>query len=233
MKPIIGISTGYDFDDKTYTLKENYIKSILKAGGLPVMLPAAADHDIIQAYTEICDAMVLSGGGDAHPSYWGELPDKKLGEVNPLRDVFEIELARNIIQSCKPVLGICRGCQILNIADGGSIYQDLAGNLMHQQKAPRHYAFHPIFLQNNSRLAAILKTEQINVNSFHHQAVKMAGQNMRIAACASDGTIEAIEFSSPNQFVIGIQWHPECMEDVYTDCLFRALIDAATIPGHG
>ncbi len=229
MKPIIGISTGYDFDDKTYMLKENYIMSILKAGGVPIMLPAVTEFDIIQSYTESCDAVVLSGGGDAHPSYWGELPDKELGEVNPLRDVFEIELARNMIKNRKPVLGICRGCQIINIADGGSIYQHLAGKLMHQQKAPRNYAFHVVFIQKDSKLAALLKTEQIKVNSFHHQAVKIPGQNMKIAACAPDGTIEAIEFNGPNQFVVGIQWHPECMEDVCADYLFKALIDAVSM----
>ncbi len=227
MKPIVGISSGYDFDEKTYTLKENYISAILKAGGLPVMLPAAIDYDIIQWYSQICNALVLSGGGDVHPSYWGEMPDKELGEVNPLRDVFEIELVRNIMITRKPVLGICRGCQIINIAAGGSIIQDLAGNLMHQQRAPRNYSFHQVFIEKDSKLAAILKSEQVKVNSFHHQAVGITGQNMRMSACAADGTIEAIESSNPNQFLVGVQWHPECLEDVYADYLFKALIDAA------
>ncbi len=226
MKPIVGISTSYDNDEKAHLLRDHYILAILKAGGVPIMLPAVAENDIIQSYTKICDALVLSGGGDAHPSYWGELPDKELGEVSPLRDIFEIELVRNIMKIRKPVLGICRGCQIINIAAGGSIIQNIEGKFMHQQKAPRDYASHQVFVQNHSKLAAILKTEEIEVNSFHHQAVKIPGPSMRISACASDGTIEAIEFSGRHQFAVGIQWHPECMEDVYADYLFEALIEA-------
>ncbi len=229
MKPIVGISTSYDNDEKAHLLRDHYILAILKAGGVPIMLPAVAEYDIIQSYTKICDALVLSGGGDAHPSHWGELPDKQLGEVNPVRDAFEIELVRNIMKIQKPVLGICRGCQMVNIAFGGSIIQNLGGNFMHQQKAPRNYAFHQVFIQKHSKLAAILKTEEIKVNSFHHQAVKVPGPGMKISACASDGTIEAIEFSGGNQFAVGIQWHPECLEDVYTDYIFKALIEAADI----
>ncbi len=230
MRAVVGISSGYEFDDRTFMLKESYVRAIVKAGGLPIVIPAVAEYDIIQSFSQICDGLVLSGGEDADPCYWGELPDKELGEVDPLRDFFEIELARTIIKMRKPVLGICRGCQILNIAAGGSIVQNIKGDFMHRQKAPRNYAFHPVFIQKDSKLAVILKTEQIKVNSFHHQAVNRPGQNIRISACASDGNIEAIEFIDQYYFGMGIQWHPECMDDLYADYLFKALVDASSMP---
>ncbi len=231
MKPLVGISSSYDDEAQVHLLRDHYVWSIYRAGGVPIILPATADYEIIHSYTETCDALLLSGGGDADPSYWGESPDRSLGDINPIRDVFEIELVRQVMRIQKPVLGICRGCQIINVAVGGSLIQNIEGNFMHQQKAPRNYAFHQVFIQKDSKLAAILKTEEIKVNSFHHQAVKMLGPGIKISACALDGTIEAIEFSSRLQFAIGIQWHPECMEDVHANYLFKALLAAADMRG--
>ncbi len=230
MKPIIGLSSGYDLEEKTYVLKEYYIEAILKAGGLPLILPAVSEEDIIQSYSSLCDGLVLTGGGDADPFFWGEWPHKDLGEINPTRDFFELELALAIMKRGQPILGICRGCQIINLAAGGSLVQDLAGDFMHQQKAPRNYASHPVFIEKSSRLAGILKNEEIRVNSFHHQAIKIPGWGMAVSACAPDGTIEAIEYLNEEQFIIGIQWHPECLQDRYAGYLFQALVQAAAKP---
>ncbi len=231
MKPIIGLSTGYDLEENTYVLREYYVEAIMKAGGLPLLLPALQEQDIIQSYSSICDALVLTGGGDADPALWGEWPHRDLEQVNPTRDFFELQLTWAMMQIGKAILGICRGCQIINVAAGGTLVQNLEGSFMHDQKAPRNYAFHPVFIEKSSRLEGILKSEEIKVNSFHHQAIKIPGQGMKICACAPDGTIEAIECLSQEQLVIGIQWHPECLEDRYAGYLFQALVQAAKDQG--
>jgi len=226
MKPVIGISANLDGEERTYYLKDYYVASTLSAGGIPVILPAVCDYEIIKSYTSICNAFIISGGGDADPAYWQESPVKDLGEINPIRDNFEINLIRNIMEHNLPLLGICRGCQLINIASGGSIVQDIKGNFQHQQNAPRNYAFHWIFIDKYSKLAEIIKNEKIRVNSFHHQAVKIPGTGLRIAACSSDGTVEAIE-STVGKFTLGVQWHPECMDDACSYYLFKSLVDAA------
>jgi putative glutamine amidotransferase len=227
MRPLIGLSTGYDLEESTYVLREYYVESIIKAGGLPLILPAVQQQDIIQSYSSICDALVLTGGGDADPALWGEWPHKDLGQVNPIRDYFELQLTCNMLKMGKAILGICRGCQIINLAAGGSLVQNLEGSFMHEQKAPRNYAFHPVFIEKYTKLERILRSEEIKVNSFHHQAIKVPGPGMVISACAPDGTIEAIEYAGQEHLVIGIQWHPECLEDLYAGYLFQALVEAA------
>jgi putative glutamine amidotransferase len=125
MRPLIGLSTGYDLEESTYVLREYYVESIIKAGGLPLILPAVQQQDIIQSYSSICDALVLTGGGDADPALWGEWPHKDLGQVNPIRDYFELQLTCNMLKMGKAILGICRGCQIINLAAGGSLVHHL------------------------------------------------------------------------------------------------------------
>lgn len=226
MRPVIGVSTDYDAGGKSYVLGEKYVSSILRAGGLPVMLPPVQDEETIQSYSAICDGLLLSGGEDADPVFWEAWPEKNMGEINPVRDIFEIELTRKIMGMGKAILGICRGCQIINVAAGGSLEQDLGGSFMHRQKAPRNYAFHPVYIQSSSKLGRILACEEIRVNSFHHQAIKIPGHDLKISACAPDGTIEAVEYDG-RQLVLGVQWHPECMQDEHAASLFRALVEAA------
>lgn len=226
MKPLIGITGGVNDDGEYFSLKRFYVESINSAGGLAVILPPVQDDDIINNYISVCQGFILSGGGDINPAYWQKTPEIGLGEVNPLRDFFELSLATKIITAQRPVLGICRGCQVLNVAAGGSIVQNIISDLCHVQNAPRTYPFHAIFIEKHSRLATIIQNESILVNSFHHQAVSQPGSQMQISACAPDGTIEAIE-NAGYPFCIGVQWHPECLQDMASRRLFSALVNAA------
>lgn len=225
MRPIIGITGNFIEDDGITGVGKYYLKAVFNAGGIGIILPPAADELIVNSYINICHGFVFSGGGDVDPFYWGEEPSPAVRKINPLRDRFELMLARKVLGGIKPVLGICRGCQVLNIAAGGSLRQDISTFLSHEQDAPRNYPFHEIFILKGSILHKILGAERIRVNSFHHQAVYKPGINMRISARAADGTAEAVE-SQNHPFVVGVQWHPECMEDEYSFYLFRSFINA-------
>jgi len=226
VKPVIGITGNFNEAEKEYCLRDYYVLSIHKAGGTAIILPPVEEEGIINDYTGICDGFIFSGGGDIDPHYWGELPEKTLGDINPLRDYFELMLAQKAFKHHLPALGICRGCQILNVAKGGSLIQDIHSRMSHQQKAPRSYPFHAIVIKKDTILEGIVKNKSIRVNSFHHQAVKKTGPGMRISACAPDDTIEAIE-STEHPFFLGVQWHPECLPDKFSLYLFEALVEAA------
>ncbi|MDD2619833.1 MAG: gamma-glutamyl-gamma-aminobutyrate hydrolase family protein [Syntrophomonadaceae bacterium] len=226
MQPIIGITANYSSSEKTYCLREAYALAVQKAGGTAIILPPIENEEIIKDYLTVCNGFILSGGGDIDPVYWGQLPQYGLLEINPLRDCFELLLTREILEHKLAVLGICRGCQLLNVSMGGSLVQDINSNLNHEQKAPRDYAFHDIFIDRKSYLANILHNESIRVNSFHHQAIDEVGFKMRAVAYAPDGTVEAIE-SQETSFALGVQWHPEWLSDEHSDQLFRALVEAA------
>ncbi len=224
MKPVIGITANYDGDQNNYRLREYYVHSVGKAGGIPIILPALGQEDLLEEHWRICDGFLFSGGGDLDPFYFGQLPSPELKEINPLRDAFEIRLARKVLVSGKAALGICRGCQIMNIAAGGTLIQNLATDLCHMQKAPRNYPFHDIFIESDSQLARILEGHRIRVNSFHHQAIEQAGEGIYLSAYASDGTVEALE-GRGDLFYLGVQWHPECMDDPTAQRLFTALVE--------
>ena len=226
MRPTIGITSNYNDIEKEYRLKNPYVLSVYRAGGTVIILPPVRDGDLIEHYTVICDGLVFSGGGDIDPDYWGEAPSNNLGPINPLRDYFEVLLAKKAAKMALPVLGICRGCQVLNVALGGSLYQHINSQLSHQQKAPRNYPFHSVTVENNTMLRKITRMRNIRVNSFHHQAVKKTGLNICISAYALDRTAEAIE-KTDHPFFIGVQWHPESLEDKYSFSLFQALVEAA------
>ncbi|HZK44410.1 MAG TPA: gamma-glutamyl-gamma-aminobutyrate hydrolase family protein [Syntrophomonadaceae bacterium] len=224
MKPIIGITGNYNYENDYYWLKRDYVASINEAGGTAIILPPVDDDQALNHYINLCNGFLFSGGGDMDPSYWQEEPESGLGEINPLRDRFEYKLIKKILGTSVPILGICRGCQILNVSLGGSLIQDLDSGYSHQQNAPRDYTFHAIIIKEGSILAKIVKKPNIRVNSFHHQAIKKLGQGLKVSAVAPDGTTEAIE-SQEHPFVIGVQWHPECLTDKYSTYLFKALIE--------
>lgn len=221
MRAVIGITANYHLEEKTLTLREYYINSVLRAGGMPLIL--AAQTELLDNYINLCDGILFTGGGDLDPCYFGQAPAVMLGEVNPRRDEFEINLAHKMLASGKAALGICRGCQIMNVAAGGSLIQHLDSDLCHQQKAPRDYPIHDIFIASNSQLFRILGSDKIKVNSFHHQAVDQPGNGIYYSAYAQDGTVEAIEYPG-HPFYLGVQWHPECMSDFSAQRLFTALV---------
>lgn len=226
MKPVIGISGNYQGENNSFWFKDFYVNSILEAGGVPVLLPSVTDEELLEDYFRVCQGFVLSGGGDLDPVYWGEFPDPGCGEIDPLRDRFEVSLVRRAYLQNKAVLGICRGCQVLNAALGGTIWQDIKSPMAHSQKAPRNHLFHDIFIEKGSNLENIVGDQHIRVNSFHHQAVKLPGNGLYISAMAPDGIAEAVE-SRESLFFIGVQWHPECLKDDYSARLFSALTAAA------
>jgi putative glutamine amidotransferase len=180
--------------------------------------------------SEQLDGLLLSGGGDIDPTLFDEEPHPELGEIVPDRDEMEIALIEQFIAQDKPILGICRGCQILNVALGGDMYQDLQGQkpavLQHGQRAPRSHASHSIQIVEESLLHSIFEKILVKVNSFHHQAVRKVVAPLKVTAVSCDGVVEAFE-SEAHSFVMGVQWHPESM--VETDEGAKRLFDTFVV----
>lgn len=225
MKAVIGISTNFDRQSSLYTLKDFYIQAFCNLPAIPVLLPAV-ETEAVEDWLHICQGLIFSGGGDIDPHYWGEYPQINLGNIEPCRDHFEIALAQASLHHQIPVLGICRGCQVMNVAAGGSIWQHLESDLEHQQKAPYAYGYHQVDIKDGCRLHSITEKSNMRVNSFHHQAVHRLGEGLSSTAWAEDGTVEAIEHEY-HPFWIGVQWHPECMTDACSFRLFQSLVQAA------
>ena len=227
-KPVIGITAN--FGEYGSQLAEAYYESVRIAGGVPVIVPASeVTADLDDVLLRI-DALIFSGGGDINPLLLGDEPDAGLGGINGKRDLQELVLMRRALDKQMPVLGICRGIQVMTAATGGKLIQDLKTQLKHSQKADRHVATHSVELKEGSMLRNIFGCERLEVNSFHHQAVAEPGNGMRIAALSPDGVIEAIE-STEYKSVIGVQWHPEsffCLPEDKMLPLFRWLIAEAT-----
>lgn len=213
MKPVIGITTDVQQDGENI-LKNTYVQAVIRAGGLPMIVPVGLEQDVEQLI-EMFDGLLLSGGNDINPMLFNEEPHEYLGVVSPSRDSSELELARRMLKTGKPILGICRGLQVLNVAVGGTLYQDLYKQndspiLQHIQKAPNTHCSHYVQLDKGSLLESIAGSERIQVNSYHHQSLKEVPSDFKVTAVASDGIVEAIE-STDEQFVLGVQWHPEAL----------------------
>lgn len=232
MPVTIGITCSWDDNRGRYCLNSLYAKAIVAAGGMPVIVPDCLGKREIEKLLALIDGLLLSGGGDVDPVYFGEEPMLPSGEITPARDAFELEVVKMSLVVDLPVLGICRGAQVINIAAGGDIYQDintqLKDCLKHYQKAPFWAPTHNIQIQPGTRLEAILQEKIIRVNSFHHQAIRHLAPGFVISALSSDGVLEAVE-STIHRFVVGIQCHPEGMweKDSRFLKLFCALIEAS------
>ena len=215
-RPVIGITGNYG--DLTCKLAEGYYKSVLKAGGIPIIIPPLANTDAIINTLEIIDGLILSGGGDYDPRYANEEPDPKLGEINEERDLPELFITRLAYNRQIPILGICRGIQTLAMALGGKVKQDITdiATLNHSQKEERNVPTHNVIIEKDSILSQLYKLTDKNatlkVNSFHHQAVCDCGDKFHVVAKSEDGIVEAIE-SREFKSIIGVQWHPECLDD--------------------
>ena len=215
-RPIIGI-TG-NFGAKGCELAQGYYESVLQAGGIPMVLPPYDDAAALCQTLDKVDGILLSGGGDINPLLLGEEPVPGLHGICPQRDEMELLLVREAYNRQLPILGICRGIQVLVAALGGTLYQDLntqyseAPLVKHDQDLDRAYASHTVRLEDGSTLSRLFpeaKKKGLPVNSFHHQAVQTPGPLLRISARATDGVIEAVE-SNEFKSIIGVQWHPEC-----------------------
>lgn len=215
-RPLIGVTSGFDYEKNLVTINSGYLSAINASGGLGVALPAGMDEVIVDSLFERIDGILLSGGPDVDAKYWGEENLTFGGEISPLRDQCEIYIAREAVKRNMPLLGICRGAQLLNIALGGTIYQDIHSQIIdrivikHSQSAPKWYGTHDVFIDKESKIYQIYKRDSISVNSFHHQAVKEVAPGFKITCKSSDGIIEAIEHKE-NRFTLGVQWHPEVM----------------------
>ena len=230
--PVIGL-TG-NFQDGNCMLAEGYYQSILKAGGTPFIIPCYDDTDALINTLEKLDGILLTGGADINPLFFGEEPVKELHGINPRRDRQELLLTRLAADRQIPILGICRGIQTMNAAFGGPLYQDIHSQMegtriKHSQELDRSYASHTVTIEKDTLLHNLFKADTIAVNSFHHQAVKEAAPGFRVCARATDGVIEAME-STEYKSMLGVQWHPECFILKGDECMmpiFHWLIQEA------
>ncbi|PAE26654.1 MULTISPECIES: gamma-glutamyl-gamma-aminobutyrate hydrolase family protein [Bacillaceae] len=231
MKPIIGVTSSLEAHRLSVSLDN--INSLVNAGAVPTVVPNLLDEENIMQLAETLDGLLVTGGGDIDPTLFGEEPHQKLGSICPERDIFEISIIQKMLALDKPILAICRGCQILSIAAGGDMYQDIysqiGGNILqHSQKAPNWHASHFVNVNKDSLLYKITQTEKFKVNSYHHQAVRKMPENFEVCATSSDGVIEAYE-SKKHPFVLGVQWHPECLaqkKDGLSYAIFEAFAEA-------
>ena len=232
--PIIGI-TG-NFEEKKCSIAQGYYKSIIEAGMVPLIIPPLTNAQQIVSVLSVVDGLLLSGGGDVNPLLVGQEPIPALHSINPQRDAYELLLIRMAYDKQIPMLGICRGIQLINIALGGTIYQDLGVEypspevlIKHSQDLERGFPSHSVSIDTKTKLYSIFKSERLNVNSFHHQAVSDVSDKLQVSARSRDGVIEAIE-STEYKSIIGVQWHPECFieeNDVSMIPLFGWLHDEA------
>ena len=223
-RPVIGITANYSGCDAT--LRDQYYKQIVAAGGVPVIIPPISDTAVIADTLEQVDGILLTGGGDYNPLWCGEDPLPGLHNINAERDAAELLLTRMAYHRQKPVLGICRGIQTLAMALGGHVNQDITQKVKHSQDADRSEATHTVSVAEGSLLYDIYGGQTtLFVNSFHHQAVDNPGNMFRITAQSSDGIVEAIE-STEYKSIIGVQWHPEWMGEEGLP-LFRWLVRSA------
>lgn len=222
-KSIIGVSGDVTwakffltFSNKRSGINEAYISTVSNCNGIPVILPVSKPENANQLIDSV-DGLILSGGNDVSPYIYGEDSSQFLRSTDPFRDEFEISLLKEAIKQGKPVLGICRGMQLINVAFGGTLYQDTSLNanytIQHFQQSDPHFPIHSINVMENSILHSILGSKAM-VNSIHHQMLKKVSNEFYITATSNDGVIEAIE-KKDGSFVLGVQWHPEILSESY------------------
>jgi putative glutamine amidotransferase len=212
----------------------DYVRAVEEAGGIPLVLPQMKnlETEALDEQLQRVHGVILPGGGDVAPLLWGEESEPGLGETFPFLDSFQMALTRRALEKNMPLLGICKGLQILNVVQGGTLVQDLAAfgaAVQHTQRASIGYPSHSVILQEGSLLRS-LWGERVEVNSFHHQAVREPGRELRVTARSADGVIEALEMPD-RAFVVGVQWHPEGMvpQNEKMGLLFRSFIEACGI----
>jgi putative glutamine amidotransferase len=243
MRPYIGITCGtfYDRDwcPPSVGHRKTYVDAVVRAGGVPLLIPPIDDLEALRAIYDQIDGLLLSGGGDIQSTYYGEEPHPKLGMVDPARDQMELPLARWAVAGGKPVLGICRGIQVLNVAMGGTLYQDIPSQLESVLQHDLSYAkqdwtffAHDLRLDAGSHLAEMFGTTLLPTNSLHHQSLKDVATGLRAVGWAPDGVVEAVEGSN-GHFLIGVQCHPEALQavaDPRWQALFQRFVESCVAP---
>ncbi len=233
--PLIGLTGGTDCN-KTGSILcqvgQAYVTAIQKAGGMPLLIPTGENSGSLQPLIERLDGILLTGGGDIDPTRFHGQPHPKVYGISPERDALELSLIEEGLSAGKPLLAICRGIQVLNVAFGGSLHTHIEGQVKNSLKHdwfpdyPRDKLAHSISLKKGSILQSIFNQESIEVNSLHHQGINQVGQDLEAIGVAPDGLVEALVVKNAD-FALGIQWHPECLpENPGMQALFMAFISA-------
>jgi putative glutamine amidotransferase len=237
-KPLIGCTTyrktAEDPPMEIIGLMPSYIEAIRAAGGLPVMIPLGVDAETIRAILERVDGVLLPGGGDMDPAAYRAANGGKCYDIDADRDRVEVLVAQTAVASSKPLLAICRGHQVLNVALGGTLWEDIESEMPHAiahdhyRKLPRTHLAHTVKIAPDSCLARLMGMQETAVNSLHHQGIRDLAPDLTPTAVAADGLIEAVEIPQ-HPFALGVQWHPENLIHDMPQmlALFKGLVDAA------
>ncbi len=228
MKVPIGIICSENSEDDFFFLRQDYIRSLEQAGALPILLPITENPSQLDRYLSLCQGIVLSGGGDIAPEFLPIHPEEEslFNNIDVSRDLCEFYVVKQAIKKEIPLFGICRGCQVLNVALNGTLIPHLNPDAGHMQQENRSVATHPIIFQEDCLLRTLTTEASPKVNSFHHQAILQPGKNLHVVAHSPDGIIEAIEHKKL-PFCIGVQWHPESLFDAFSQALFSAFVQTA------
>ena len=235
--PIIGVSSAYvspaDVQGGQVAAPASYLRAVLTAGGIPLIIPPGLSQEQLQETLDRLDGLVLIGGGDVDPVLFNGRPHPRVYGIDPARDDLDLSLARLAAASRKPFLGICRGIQVMNVALGGTLFTDIADQkdqpLRHDwyPDIPRNHLAHVVSVDPDSRLGHILGGSEFEVNSLHHQGLEDIAPALKVSAYSPDGLVEAVELPD-HPFGIGVQWHPEWLQEYAPQrAIFSALIAAA------
>ncbi|MCR4436738.1 MAG: gamma-glutamyl-gamma-aminobutyrate hydrolase family protein [Clostridiales bacterium] len=239
-RPLIGVTPWYDYPKDTAYIKSGYCEGVVEAGGLPVLMPFTADEDILTDVIDRLDGFLVSGGPDLDAKYYNEENMPYNGDISPERDMMELFVVKRAVEVNKPVFGICRGIQVMNVALGGSLYQDIYSQvkdrelIQHSQAAPKWYPTHDIRIEKGSKVWSSFNRDRARVNTFHHQAVKQVAPGFKVTSRSSDGIVESIELEG-HIFAVGVQWHPELMWQKNPEFLniFRSFVECCRVKGDG
>lgn len=229
MKPVVGVMPLWDDDRNSIWMFPGYLEGIQQYGGIPVVFPLTGDAETIRQLVDAVDGLLFTGGHDVSPLIYGEAPDEKTVSCRK-RDDMELLSLRFSMEQHKPVLGICRGIQFINAALGGTLYQDLpsqkVSSVKHNQPKPYDRASHKVLLNAGTPLYEALRSDCIEVNSLHHQAVRTVAPGLSVMATAEDGLVEAF-FKPDEKFFWAVQWHPEFMlTDAVSKTIFKAFAES-------
>ena len=231
--PIIGITTYGRKKDDNYYLPGSYVHSVRSAGGIPILL-SPGEKGIVRIL-ELVDGLIFAGGGDIEPSIYGGNSQSTIAGVDPERDEFELALAEEVLKNSIPSLGICRGSQLLNVATGGKLIEDvpdeLGDSILHRLNVGEA-SEHPVQIEQGSRLAEIMGSNEVNVKSQHHQGIHTVPEIWQVSAYSPDGVIEALEHKT-HPWMLAVLWHPEISpEDPHHQRLFKAFVEASSITNY-
>lgn len=227
MPQIIGILASID-DKKNTTALYHYVRSIEIAGGTPIVIPYCENEQVLDDILSLCDGFLFAGGADISPVCYAEEIKETCGQIIEPRDDFDFRAIKKILKTNKPILGICRGAQLINVALGGTLHQDIpteiATNINHRQTEADEVCTHEVIIAKDSPLHKILRQERIGVNSFHHQCAKQLGKGLVSIAQADDGVPEAYYLPS-HRYLFAIQWHPERLYDENSGKIFKDFVN--------